>query len=132
MREMLTLMIGANYVRPCPEAAGDAARAASTAAFNRAVAERAVRNGDLQYLASPVTAGGISFDRLGQLFQLGAWQGQTDLPGYAWGRLRAIGQSLTREGKPLTTPEDNLAAIRESFAKYQANVLPAVKRLGIA
>ena len=132
LREMLTLMVGAGYVQPCPEAPGDSARAVGTASFNLAVAERAARTGELQYFASPVTAGGHPVDRMSQLFQLGVWNGQTDLPGYAWGRLQALGQSLSREGKRLETPEENMAAVKQAFDKYQAEVLPVLKRLGAA
>ncbi len=96
--EAITVLIGQNHVQPCLPPAGDAERAKSTAAFNTAVMERALRGSDLQFVASPLTGGGYQIGRFEQLFLL-AEQRQLDPAAFVAECLAARGDVLVRTGQ---------------------------------
>ncbi len=68
LRQALTVLVGADHVQPCLPAQDEAKRAQRTKAFNAAVMRRAEWSNDLQFLASPVTGGGVVVDRFEQMF----------------------------------------------------------------
>ena len=46
--------------------------------------------------------------------------------------LAAQGQSLLKDGKPLATPEENLAELRGRLVAFTAGQLPVLQQMGIA
>jgi len=128
--EAITVLIGQNHVQPCLPPAGDAERAKSTAAFNTAVMERALRGSDLQFVASPLTGGGYQIGRFEQLFLL-AEQRQLDPAAFVAECLAARGEVLVRNGQPLTSPEENLAHLRERHEAFRQRTMPILRQLGI-
>lgn len=128
--EAITVLIGQNHVQPCLPPAGDAERAKSTAAFNTAVMERALRGGDLQFVASPLTGGGYQIGRFEQLFLL-AEQRQLDPAAFVAECLAARGEVLVRNGQALTSPEENLAHLRERHEAFRQRIMPILRQLGI-
>lgn len=129
--ETITVLVGQNHVQPCLPAAGDAERAKSTAAFNTAVMERALYSSELQFLASPVTGGGYMIGRFEQLFLLGE-QRKQDPAAFVADCLAARNEVLLRDGKPLTTREENLTHLQERHAVFAQRSLPILQQLGIA
>jgi hypothetical protein len=92
----------------------------------------AARGSDaMQFLASPVTGGQVTLDRVSQLFLLAAVEGQADAPAFVWDILKEGGAQLLKDGKPLETAEENLAELREVFAGFTAKQLPRLVALGI-
>lgn len=128
--EAITVLIGQNHLQPCLPAVGDAERMKSTSAFNTAVLERAVHSSDLQFLASPVTGGGYQIGRFEQLFLL-AEQRKLDPAGFVAECLAARSEVLLRNGQPLTSPEENLAHLRERHDAFCQRILPILQQLGI-
>lgn len=129
--QALTVLVAMGQVAPALPMEGDSARAASTAAFNRAVMERARFSGDLSSLASPVTGGGIGVPRFEQLFLLAA-ERRVDPAEFAWQTLSAQGQRLVKEGKTLETAEDNLSELQTRAAAFSNHSRPLLEQLGIA
>jgi hypothetical protein len=92
-------------------------------------------SGDVNYLASPVTGGGVTVGRFPQLFLLALGNGKkqpAEWSQFVWQILQAQGQKLLKEGRALETAEENLAELTaqaESFAQKQ---LPILKALQIA
>ncbi|KPF82565.1 hypothetical protein IP70_21540 [alpha proteobacterium AAP38] len=128
--QVLTVITGTGHIYPALPQKGEARRRSRTDAFNKAVLEIAESSSDLQYLASPVSGSGHTYDRIQMLF-LTAMRKGGDAPEFVWNNLRQQNQRLLKDGKALETPEENLAELRARFADFQTKVLPFTKRLGI-
>ena len=90
---------------------------------------------DVPYLASPVTAGGITVNRIPQLFLLAISLDKkqpSDWAQLTWQTLAAQGQRLLKDGKTLETAEDNLAELTLQATTFAAKQLPILKALQIA
>src|SRR5690606_928642 len=132
IQQALLVLVGAGHVQPCPaDAKGEGKRRESARRFNLAVMEKARHSADLQFLASPVTGGGLAVDRFQQLFLLALSQGDKDPAGFAWRVLDAQGQRIVRDGKPLEIIDDNIAELKDRYAAF-AKRLPTLKSLGVA
>lgn len=129
--QALAVLVGTGHLQPCLPAADEAKRAQRTRAFNAAVMKRAESSAALQFLASPVTGGGVSVDRIQQLFLAGLAQKGGDPVAHAWAALSAQGQTLLKDGQPLQGAEANLAELRRRFASFSDQRLPVLKHLGV-
>jgi hypothetical protein len=113
-----------------------AAVAKSTSArLNAYLQEKSKGTGDLSYLASPVTGGGVPVSRFGQLFLLAYSQGKKtpeDWAKEAWELLASQGQRLIKEEKTLETPEENLQELTQQAKEFHDKRLPILKALGLA
>ena len=132
LMQAFALLVGMGVVQSALPAKDDAKRAQRTRAFNNAVCERAKTSADLAYLASPVTGGGVAVDRVAQLFLLARARKDVDPVQFAWTILSAQGQALIKDGKTLTTPDENIAELRARLAAFTAGPLPVLQQLGIA
>jgi SAM-dependent methyltransferase len=91
--------------------------------------------GDINFLASPVTGGGISVGRFQQLFLLARSQGKkqpAEWTEFVWQVLNQQGQRIIKEGKTLETAEENLAELSTQAGTFAEKQLPILKALGIA
>ncbi|MCW5721259.1 MAG: class I SAM-dependent methyltransferase [Devosia sp.] len=132
IQQAILVLVGAGHLQPCPaDAKGEGKRRESTKRFNLAVMEKARYSADLQFLASPVTGGGIAVDRFQQLFLLAQAQGDKDPAGFVWRVLDAQGQRIVKDGKALESVDDNLAELKDRYAAFEKR-LPTLKSLGIA
>lgn len=89
----------------------------------------------LNYLASPVTGGGINVPRFHQLFLLARQQGHKQPQEWAqftWNLLAAQGQRMLKDGKPLGTVEENLAELTQQAQRFAQQQLPILRALLIA
>lgn len=123
--QAITVLVGVNYLQPCLPEHDQAARAASCKAFNLAVCKQAEDNEDHQFLASPVTGGGLATSRADRLFMLAIGEGKEkpeDWAAFAWRILEPQGQRLLKDGKVLETQAENLAELSlraEDFAQHR-------------
>ena len=89
---------------------------------------------DINYLASPVTGGGVTVSRFQQLFMLALSQGKK-LPAewaqFTWQVLTSQGQKIVKEGKALETPEENLAELNLQATAFASKQLPIMKALQV-
>ena len=89
--------------------------------------------GDILFLASPVTGGGVSVSRFQQLFLLASKQGKKqpqEWAKYVWDLLKAQGQLIIKDGKKLENDEENLSELivqAQDFAQKQLPVLRALQ-----
>lgn len=133
--EAVVILMGSNQLQPCLPARTDAKRAKQTKAFNQAVMRRARDGAELQQLASPVTGGGVPVARFNQLFLMALEQGRKSPPEWAefvWQVLQQQGQMIMKDGKPLSTPEENLAELQRQAAEFQEKQLPVLRLLQVA
>ncbi len=96
---------------------------------------KARSSNELNYLASPITGGGITVPRFHQLFLLAKQPGHKqpkDWASYVWSVLALQNQRLLKEGKTLETPEDNLAELTAQATEFAEKRLPILKALQLA
>jgi hypothetical protein len=102
--------------------------------LNAFLMNKARSSGDISYLASPVTGGGITVGRFQQLFLLAKNQGKkqpAEWAQFVWQVLAAQGQRILKEGKALETAEENLAELTAQANTFAEKQLPILKALGI-
>jgi SAM-dependent methyltransferase len=96
---------------------------------------RARGSADVNYLASPVTGGGVTVNRIQQLYLLALDQGRKqpmDWAEFAWQILAAQGQKLMKDGKAIESAEDNLAELASQANAFAEKQLPILKALQVA
>ena len=107
---------------------------ARTTALNKHLCERAKTNGEIVFLASPISAGGVAVSRFNPLFALGVMavkKTAADLGAYVWEILASFGQKIIKEGTKLETHEENLAEMTQQAADFVEKRLPILKALQI-
>lgn len=131
--EAIIVLTGAGHLQPARSVSNPARQA--TRALNRQLCHDARSTGDISFLASPVTGGGVVVPRFNQLFLLATQQGKKSVEEqvrYAWSILQAQGQRLMRDGKALESAEDNQASLSKMAQEFNAERLPILKALEIA
>ena len=101
--------------------------------LNAHLLQQARGSADVQYLASPVTGGGIQVNRFQQLFLLAQSQGHKQPADWAhqtWQLLQAQGQRLIKEGAPIESPEENLAELTQQAEEFAEKRLPILTGVG--
>ena len=128
------VLVGANHAAPCQsESAAQVVRQQCTA-LNRHLVERARTRDDINYLASPVTGGGVMVGRFQQLFLLARNHGYgqpADWARFTWQLLTDQGHQVLKDGIALATPEDNLAELTTQANEFAATQVPILQALGI-
>lgn len=102
--------------------------------LNAALMQKSRSRSEIGYLASPVTGGGIAVNRFEQLLLAIRAQGRKTPAEWAKGVYEILagqGQQLLKEGRTLTTPEENLAELNIKAAALEQR-LPILRALGIA
>jgi SAM-dependent methyltransferase len=129
------VLVGAGHAAPCQAESAVPRARENCDALNKHLLDRARNRDDIGHLASPITGAGIVVDRLQQLF-LTARNGGYDKPSewahFAWKLLIEQGRQLIKEGKPLETPDENLAELMARASTFLADRLPILRALGIA
>lgn len=105
-------------------------------ALNRALIKRAHHSGEIGFLASPMTGGGVPVARFSQLFVEALMQGKksaVDLAGHAWAIFASQGQAIIKDGKALEGEAANMAELKvmaETFLTKQLPILKAMEVVG--
>jgi SAM-dependent methyltransferase len=126
--QSITVLVGANFLHPCLPAQGEAERIEACRVFNLTICRHAENSEDHQFLASPVTGGGLAINRADRLFLLAMSEGKEkpeDWASLAWQVLAPQGQRLLKDGKMLETDEENIAELivrAEEFAQHRLPV----------
>ena len=133
--QAILVLCGANHLGTVQDEATLGKARKSTDRINAYLIGKARSSDEITFLASPVTGGGVSVNRFQQLFLLARSQGQK-LPNewaqFVWQVLAAQGQKIVKEGKPLDTPEENLAELNAQAAAFAQKQLPILRALQIA
>ena len=96
---------------------------------------KARSSNDINYLVSPVTGGGVIVGRFQQLFVLALQQGKKtpeDWAAFVAQILTLQGQKIIKEGKPIVTPEEQLAELIIQANEFVLKQLIILKALQIA
>ena len=103
--------------------------------LNTHLMTKARSSNELNYLASPVTGGGVVVARFHQLFLLARQNDHKqpqDWASFVWNLLAMQNQRLLKDGKTLETLEDNLAELNRQATEFAEKRLPILKALQIA
>jgi SAM-dependent methyltransferase len=129
------VLLGTSALQPAQEA--EAARKAKpyTERLNEYMLDVSRGSALVNYLASPLTGGGVVVPRLQQLFLLARRQGRkqpAEWADYCWQVLAAQNQRLVKEGKTLTTSEESVRELEDQAKSFAEQRLPVLKALEIA
>jgi SAM-dependent methyltransferase len=136
LQEAVMLLTGSGDFSPVQDDGAIKDARIKTRSLNANILERAPASAaHTEYLASPVTGGGISVNRIVQLFLLARMQGKKTAKEWAqftWQILQAQGQRLLKDGAPLQSPEENIAEIERQASEFERLRLPVLVALQIA
>jgi SAM-dependent methyltransferase len=110
------------------------AAALKTRRLNRCLMERAGASGDIAFLASPVTGGGVPVMRFEQLFLQAREDGlatPAEWAGRAWRILASQGQRLLKDGAAIESEAENVAELTRQAEVFATQRLPILAYLGI-
>lgn len=102
--------------------------------LNAHLMEKARYTKGIDYLASPVTAGGVAVGRFQQLFLLALSRGKkqpAEWVQFAWQTLSLQKQKIVKDGRTLDTDEDNVAELTAQANTFAQKQLPILKALQI-
>lgn len=128
------VLVGAGHLAPAQTAEQIDAARGRTDLLNAHLTKKARHGDDVNYLASPVTGGGVSVNRFQQLFLLARAQGrsETEWAGFVWRIFAEQKQALVKDGKTLTTAEESLAELQALVDQFVGKQLPLLEALQIA
>ena len=133
--QAVMVLCGAGVLLAAQDEAATTKARKRTDRLNAHLLGKARSSSELNYLASPVTGGGVTVPRFQQLFLLARQHGHKapqDWAAFVWSLLAMQGQRLVKEGKALDTPEQNLAELTAQATEFAAKQLPILKALQIA
>ncbi|NRF67984.1 methyltransferase regulatory domain-containing protein [Aquincola sp. S2] len=135
LMQCLVVLCGSGHVWPAQtDAQADAARPA-TDRLNQALLRRSRDNGDIAFLASPVTGGGAAVARIPQLCLLARQQGlktPEEWARFALELMLALNQRVVKDGKTLDRPEDTFNELVGQARMFAEQDLPTLQALRIA
>ena len=133
--EAVTLLVATGQVQLVAAPAPAPSVVQSSQRLNEAIAQMARDGGDVRYLSSPVLGGGVEVNRFEQLFLAQCWGGELRPQAWAesvWQTLSWAGERLVGpDGKPLTTPQDNLKVLLEKAQVFATQRLPVLRAAGL-
>ena len=132
--QTVMLLVGAGHVSPVQTEDEAAAAAKTSKAINAHLQDKARGSGEISFLASPVTGGGVAVGRFQQLFLKAAGLGLKTPAEWAklcWDVLAGQGQRIIKEGKALETPAENIAELTAQAQAFADKQLPALKAMGV-
>ena len=106
----------------------------ATERANQFLMNKARGTGDISYLASPVTGGGVMASRFQQLFLLSRQSGKKtpeEWANDAWGILKAQGQRIIKDGKPIELEDENLKELNQQAKEFASGRLTVLKALQV-
>lgn len=133
--QAVLILTGKGDLMPVQDEAAIAKAKRMTDKINLYLMRKCRDSSDFAYLASPVSGGGLAVNRFQQLFLLARGQGlkqPSEWAQFAWRRLESLNQRLLREGRPIDTPEENLAELTRQAHEFAEKQLPVLKALQIA
>lgn len=133
LNSALGMLLGLGAIQPAASGQDFSRAKTRTQALNKAIARRSLSLGDIGFMASPVTGGGVPASRFQQLFWLSKQSGgktPDDWAAYAWEVLKAQGQAIIKEGAMLQG-DDNLAELKSQAAVWGTQAAPIWGALGI-
>lgn len=132
--QAVIVMMGAGHMAVAQDESTVQKVKKNTDRLNRYMLSKAYGSGDIAYLASPVTGGGVAVGRFHQLFIEAIRSGMSkpdEWASYVWQVISSQGQLIQKEGKTLSTAEENLNELTRQANEFGQKRLPILKSLQI-
>lgn len=132
--EVVLVMTGIGHVSPAQEDDQIQAALRSTEAINSHLLDRAQQSGEISYLSSPVSAGGVAVSQTEQLFIHAIKAGFRTPPEWAdasWKIMLRQGKRIVDAGQMITTDAENTARLIQHAERFALKRLSALKALRI-
>lgn len=129
------VLVGMGLLLAAQEEAAATKAKKRTERLNTHLMMKARSSNELNYLASPLTGGGVTVPRFHQLFLLAKQQGHKqpqDWARFVWNILAIQNQRLVKDGKTLESAEENLVELTAQANEFAEKRLPILKALQIA
>jgi hypothetical protein len=130
--ESLLLLTGMGHTHPAR--IPDRASRERCRLLNRRLYERARGSGEIRWLASPVTGGGITVLRTEQLFLLAMQHGKktaAEWAAFVLGIFSSQGEPVIKDGKKLESAEEALADLTKRAQLFADKRVPILKALEV-
>jgi hypothetical protein len=132
--QAVIVLAGSNALAPVQDNAAIEQSKIHTEKLNLHIMKRAKYSAELEWIASPVTAGGVKLSRF-QLLFLSAYVQNHKQPvewaNYVWQILVEQNHKVMKEGKILETTEENMEELTQQANTFALEQLPVFKGLGI-
>ncbi len=132
--QVVLVLSGAGHMVAAQDQATIAKARKTTERLNLHLMNRARSSEEINILASPVLGGGIAANRFQQLFMLAMLQGHkkpADWAKVVWDLISSQNQKLVKDGKPLDTPDENIAELVVKAEEFAQKHLPIMKALQV-
>lgn len=133
--QSIMMLAGMGYVYSADDKATIEKSKSYCNAINKSIILKSRSSNTVEFLASPVTGGGVMVSRFHQLFLLALSSGKK-LPNewvdYVWSILFSQGQTLLKDGISLKTEQENKEYLTEQALVFEKTTLPSLKALLIA
>jgi SAM-dependent methyltransferase len=133
--QAIVVLAGRGDVQPVVSTGPTDAVKRSCANLNRHITDLSRTSAMVNYLASPITGGGVPVHRFDQLFLDAFQEGEKTADGWVrktWEQLSRQGQRLTKEGKSIDTVEESLAVLKKHATEFAEKRLDVLKGMGVA
>lgn len=133
--QAVMVLTGSGALHLAQDKTAISAAKAKTGPLNTQLMTLSRSSSELNYLASPVTGGGVGVTRFQQLFLLARQQGHKqpkDWAAFVWQILAVQNQRIMKDGAALQEPNDNIAELERQAIEFESTNLPVLKALGIA
>ena len=134
MYQAIMILGSANYIATVQDEAIVSKSRKSTTRLNALLSQKARGSNEISFAASPVIGGAYGLSRFNFLFTEAMSSGlkqPTELAQYVWRWIAMQGQSLLKDGKQLTTVEENVAELTRQAEVFVAKQAPILKSLQI-
>lgn len=135
MLHCMSALNAAGMAQPAQPAAIPAKAKNYANRLNLFIANQAIDSGNIGFLASPETGGGVPVGRFAQLFWLAGRRGaktSAQMANFALQCLNSAGQQLLQDGKPVQDQKQAMQNLQTQAEEFLQNILPVLKNLQIA
>lgn len=132
--EGLSVLVGIGVVEPCQSEAVENQVINRCRALNDNFLQQARLGKKIEFLASPVTGGGVLVDRFQQLFLLSVQKNKKQPAEWAqdvWALFSSQGERIVKNGKLLETAEENVNYLVQQADQFLLKHLDILKALRI-
>ncbi len=132
--EVVIILVNGNHIMPCQSEAAVKLVKKPCERLNAHICERSKFEDTINFLASPVTGGGINVNLFNRIFLAQYKAGNktaAKIAAESWKIFSRQGQKLIRDGKAIETPEENLAYMEKLAENFLTKQLPIFKALAL-
>ncbi len=135
LREAVLLLAGLGHLAAVMSEKEIELSAVTTDRLNQHLMKQARASADVNYLASPVTGGGVAVSRFQQLFLMARKSGCSqpeEWAEFAWRVLSGQGQRILKDGRVLEKDDENLAELQSFANEFALKRLKVLEVLRVA